>query len=100
MLFLLMVPVVPVIVIPFSSTVSPDETGMSLPDFRALANTFGKDIPIVVRFSESLSQENVARLTSIGIRFSFQDPGLSSVGDLYLLRGNSESLDSLAKEGF
>jgi len=100
MLVLLMIPVVPVIVLPFSSTVAPRETAVSLPDFHALAKTFGEDIPLVVRFSEVLSPENVAKLTSMGIRFSFQDPELSSVGDLYLLRGDSESLDCLAREGF
>ncbi len=96
---LFLIPIVPVLFLPRSSVTAPGPEKASMPDFEALAKTYGSEIPVVVRFSSPLSADVVSKLQSLGVHFSFGDPSQSSVGDLYLLRGDAKSLARLAVEG-
>ncbi|MHA1484012.1 MAG: hypothetical protein ACTSPR_01690, partial [Candidatus Thorarchaeota archaeon] len=66
-------------------------------DFWFLAETFGNEIPIVVRFSDILTDSLAEELDSLGIRFSFGNSVSSRVGDHYVMRCTAEGLSILAE---
>ncbi|MEE8182147.1 MAG: hypothetical protein V3T87_02420, partial [Candidatus Thorarchaeota archaeon] len=68
-------------------------------DFWSLAETFGNEIPVVVRFSGILTDSMADELESLGIRFSLGNAVSSRVGDHYVMRGTAEGLSVLAEMG-
>ncbi|MGY5862531.1 MAG: hypothetical protein RTU09_09205, partial [Candidatus Thorarchaeota archaeon] len=68
-------------------------------DFWSLAETFGNEIPVVVRFSDILADSLAEELELLGVRFSLGSSASSRVGDCYVMRGTAEGLTILAKMG-
>ena len=68
-------------------------------DFWSLAETFGNEIPVVVRFSDILTDSLAKELELLGIRFSLGNSVSSRVGDHYVMRGTAEGLSILAEMG-
>ncbi|MFW9911814.1 MAG: S8 family serine peptidase [Candidatus Thorarchaeota archaeon] len=68
-------------------------------DFYALSLTYGSEIPVVVRFAEPLKKSMVSELEAHGIQFSLGSPGMSQVGDYYVLRGSADGLSAMQSSG-
>ncbi|MFW9944428.1 MAG: hypothetical protein ACFFB7_05465, partial [Candidatus Sifarchaeia archaeon] len=68
-------------------------------DFQTLRGQYGDEIPVVVRFTQTLNPDRVSELASIGVRFSLGSPEMSRVGEYYILRGSPEGLSSLQHRG-
>jgi hypothetical protein len=68
-------------------------------DFLKQSKAFADDIPVVVRFTNELNDEIASEIQTLGIRFSFGTPSLSSIGQYYLLRGSSESFKTIIARG-
>jgi len=68
-------------------------------DFLRQIEAFVDDLPVVVRFSEELNDEIASEIQTLGIRFSFGTPSLSSIGPYFLVRGSSESFKTIIARG-
>lgn len=68
-------------------------------DFWSLEETFGNEIPVVVRFSDILTNSLAEELELLGVRFSLGNSVSSRVGDHYVMRGTAEGLSILADMG-
>ncbi len=68
-------------------------------DFKALSAIYGDDIPVVVTFTRAIDSVTTDVILTTGMRFSFGNPDLSHVGDMYLLRGDYTSIETLMHTG-
>ncbi len=68
-------------------------------DFWSLAETFGNEIPVVVRFSDIPTDSLAEELELLGIRFSLGNSVSSRVGDYYVMRGTAEGFSILVEMG-
>jgi hypothetical protein len=68
-------------------------------DFNALTEIYGKQIPVVVHFSQDLSAGLFDIISSLHLEFSLGSARESHVGAYYLLKGSSNSLQTLLDLG-
>ena len=79
-------------------TLQPTSEPMAL-DFNALAEIYGEQIPVVIRFEDDLSKGIENLITSLNLEFSLGDVSESHIGPYYLLKGPANSLQALTNLG-
>ena len=97
LLFIFMLPLMPMASPLTVETRDTVNDAMAYLDFYSLAESFGEEIPVVVRFSNVLTQSEIDEIRSLGIRFSLGNPANSRVENFYVLRGPAEGLSKLAE---
>ena len=68
-------------------------------DFDALAEIYGEQIPVVVRFDQRLTSGLLEVISTLDLEFSLGSASESHIGSYYLLKGNSNSLLALIDIG-
>ncbi|MHA2375068.1 MAG: S8 family serine peptidase [Candidatus Thorarchaeota archaeon] len=76
------------------------ETSVNIPlDFHSLAGNYGEQIPVVAKFTNTLTADDANLLQAMGVSFSLGSAKESQLAGYYLLRGSAESLELLKASG-
>ncbi len=68
-------------------------------DFNTLAEVYGEQIPVVVRFDQGFTPRLQNIISSLNLEFSLGSASKSHVGSYYLLKGSSANLQALIELG-
>lgn len=68
-------------------------------DFKALAEVYGEQIPVVARFDQGMTKAICTMLSSLQLEFSLGSASKSHIGPFYLLKGAADDLQALADMG-
>ncbi|MFW9768716.1 MAG: hypothetical protein ACFFEM_07815, partial [Candidatus Thorarchaeota archaeon] len=69
------------------------------PDFAALSQIYGEQIPVVVRLDQGVTPAIQDTILSLDLRFSFGSADNSHIGPYYLLQGPANGLQDLTDSG-